>query len=465
MKEPSPPFSESERRHLLQDLIPYLTRIRPAEATDILLAAEWWISAPSDPETLPARHLVHVSLFEDYARWQQRKPRLVAESSFRYDSGEVSSGPLTRFLRDRGTYRYRDDSPERANVLFRVHDVVGMSGLWDPIKSLILRATEQPVNTLLQGETGTGKDQLARMLHDSGPTRKRPYLEIPCDIFSEDRYPSDFITHLKANGYDISSGQLEDALFTFGTLHLSHVHRLPQRAQAWLHAMLRNMETRQEDAKPLPRIISSTPVDIETQVNRGEFSHDLFLQLAIYQIRLPALRHYRGKIDRLAEHMLKRIARRATHPVPKLTNDAVHKLERHPWPGNLTELHNVMSRAMMLSKSSIRPRDIIYDRIFWGLLEEQDSNLLQAANTLEKAGFRPVRSPVEEIALFLLRAGDARFKASELADSLKGTATSTVRDYLKQLRRLGFIVKYGDRKATRYQVNLQQLLGREKHSR
>jgi DNA-binding NtrC family response regulator len=232
-------------------------------------------------------------------------------------------------------------SPAFQNVLRMVQDIAGV------------RST-----VLLIGETGTGKELLARAIHDRSPERDRPYQVVDCTRFPEGMIESELFGHVKGaftGALNDKMGLLE--LADGGTVFLDEIGDLPLSLQAKLLRVLEEGEVRAVGGNRSKRVdvrfIAATNQDIEARVTRGEFRKDLFYRLNVVTLRVPPLRDRKEDIPLLARHFLVRFAREFGKSVRDIQPSAVTDLVAYDWPGNIRELRNVMERAVMLCRDNL----------------------------------------------------------------------------------------------------------------
>jgi DNA-binding NtrC family response regulator len=210
------------------------------------------------------------------------------------------------------------------------------------------------VTVLLTGETGTGKELVARAIHYNGPRRGAPFVDINCAAIPEQLLESELFGHEKGafTGATVTKPGLFE-LANGGTLFLDEVGHLPLVLQGKLLRALEERAIRRVGGTRGitidVRVIAATHVDIASAVARREFREDLYHRLNVVPIELPALRARRGDIPLLAKHFLARFASEYGLPMPVLTADAERALSRREWSGNIRELRNLMERTLLLS--------------------------------------------------------------------------------------------------------------------
>jgi DNA-binding NtrC family response regulator len=215
-------------------------------------------------------------------------------------------------------------------------------------------ARHRDVTVLLGGETGTGKELLARAIHYSGPRAAEPFVEINCAAIPEHLLESELFGHEK--GAFTGAIAAKPGLFELahgGTLFLDELGSLPLDLQAKL---LRALEARtirrvggQESKRVDVRVMAATHVDLRAAVAEGTFREDLYYRLNVVAVVLPPLRDREDDVELLAQAFVRRIASAYALPEPRLTAEARAALCRHDWPGNVRELRNAIERALVLS--------------------------------------------------------------------------------------------------------------------
>jgi DNA-binding NtrC family response regulator len=236
-------------------------------------------------------------------------------------------------------------------------EMLGESAAMRSIFALATQLARTDLPVLITGETGTGKELLARALHDSGPRHDRPFLVLDCGAIVPDLLRSEIFGHEKGafTGADRTTrGILEEA--EGGTVHLDEVGEIDASVQPQL---LRALETRQicrlGSRRPIPvdvRVVAATNRDLRKMCRDGGFRSDLYYRLACVTIRLPPLRERAEDVKLLARGFLRQCAARHGLAEPEITAEAMELLERHPWPGNVRELRNVVEAACVLSGGS-----------------------------------------------------------------------------------------------------------------
>ena len=215
------------------------------------------------------------------------------------------------------------------------------------------RASAGTINILILGETGVGKEVMAKTIHNSSPRRSGPSICVNCAALSESLLESELFGYERGaftGATNAKVGLLEAA--EGGTLFLDEVGEMPLSTQAKLLRVLETREvTRLGSVRPRHidvRFIAATNRDLEIEVERGTFRRDLFFRLNGVSIRIPPLRERRSEIRPLAQSFLSEICQELGRPEPRLTEAVLLALDQDDWPGNVRELKNVIERAVLL---------------------------------------------------------------------------------------------------------------------
>lgn len=251
-------------------------------------------------------------------------------------------GEVDRY-RDGFRWQFADVSlVGRSPALRRVADVITRVG-----------TKGSPVNVLLRGESGTGKDVVARAIHARGPRRANPYVDVNCTALPEHLVESELFGH--EPGAYTDAKELKRGLFELadtGTIFLDEIGDMPRSIQAKLlhfletHAFRRVGGLRSIEVDV--HVITATNRNLEDAVASGEFREDLFYRLNVIPITLPPLRDRPEDIAPLAEHFVDVLARELRQPRKSIREDAMRALESYAWPGNARELKNVLERILLL---------------------------------------------------------------------------------------------------------------------
>jgi formate hydrogenlyase transcriptional activator len=236
--------------------------------------------------------------------------------------------------------------------------IVGQSRAYREVVSQIALVAPADSTVLLIGETGTGKEVMARALHDRSRRAREPFVAVNCAALPESLVESELFGYEKG----AFTGALSRKIGKFemadrGTLFLDEIGDLPAAAQAKLLRVLQEREVQRVGGlKSVPvnvRLVAATNQDLEACIHAGHFRNDLYYRLSVFPIRLPPLRERPEDISPLVEHFVQRFAQQQHKPVPALGPGAVERLVAYHWPGNVRELQNVVERAVILTDGPV----------------------------------------------------------------------------------------------------------------
>lgn len=238
-------------------------------------------------------------------------------------------------------------------------EIVGQSGALRKVLDQVALVAETSATVLIQGETGTGKELIARAIHERSHRQARPFIKVNCGAIPHELFESEFFGHAKG----AFTGALKDRVGRFelahtGDLFLDEIAEIPLSLQPKLLRVLQEGQfervgesrTRKVDV----RIIGATNRDLKREVQEGRFREDLFYRLTVFPIELPPLRERLDDILLLAGHFLEKSAAKLGLPKQRLTREHLRQLQDYDWPGNIRELENVIERAIILSQRSGR---------------------------------------------------------------------------------------------------------------
>jgi formate hydrogenlyase transcriptional activator len=338
--------SRSTKVALLK-VVPFPTTLESPTTLHIVAALLYW-------GLCPGRRLLH--------------NRRVLGNVDRFDCREVAMENVNRSL------SFGQSRPDVFN------EIIGDSAALKSVLAEVKLVAPTDSTALILGETGTGKELIARAIHNISPRRGRPFIKLNCAAIPFDLLESELFGHEKgaftgAVAQKIGRFEMADG----GTLFLDEIGDIPLALQSKLLRVLQEQEFERLGSGRTHRInvrlVAATHRDLDEMVRRNEFRSDLFYRLNVFPVVLPPLRERREDISQLVAHFVgvytKRMNKRITH-IPSEIMDA---FKAYPWPGNIRELQNLIERAVILSDDGVLPNTL-------PTLESVTVNFIPASSTL-----------------------------------------------------------------------------------
>ena len=278
---------------------------------------------------------------------------------------------VQRALRDRAGKTVLRYYQQRDNQHASVNALVGECPQMRALREMILAVSQSEPNdlspvapVLVQGETGTGKELVARACHMAGPRAGGPFIEVNCAALPATLMEDELFGHEKGAFTDARArkvGLIEAA--DGGTLFLDEIGELELQLQAKLLRVLENFRVRPigsvNDRRVNVRIVAATNRDLAREAQAGRFRSDLVYRLSVFQIRIPPLRERGEDVMLLANEFLQRLATRYGRPALRLQPATQLALRNYPWPGNVRELRNCLERAVLMQRGpDLAPEDL-----------------------------------------------------------------------------------------------------------
>jgi two-component system, NtrC family, nitrogen regulation response regulator NtrX len=237
------------------------------------------------------------------------------------------------------------------------HQMVWASPAMRDVMSQVENVAASDTRVCIRGETGTGKELIARALHEKSARRGEPFVSLNCAAIPAELMESELFGHEKGSFTGAASrhtGKFEQA--DGGTLFLDEIGDMPLSMQAKLLRVLEEGEIERVGGdKPLAvdvRVVVATHRNLEEQVRQGSFREDLYHRVFVFPVVLSPLRERREDIRVLAEHFVRQLSEQNRWKPKSLSREALDALERYPWPGNVRELRNVIERALLLASGA-----------------------------------------------------------------------------------------------------------------
>jgi DNA-binding NtrC family response regulator len=259
---------------------------------------------------------------------------------------------------------HRQVSVLRQEVDDRYEHLVGANSKMATQLTIAKQAALKDVTVLLLGETGTGKEVVARAIHRWSPRRSMPFVAVNCAALPEPLLENELFGHEKGaftGAVKREPGKIEVA--EGGTVFLDEIGDMPLLLQSRLLRVLQDQSFYRvggtQSVHTNVRFIAATNKDIRRAIQEGTFRDDLYYRLAVITLTLPPLRERKDDIPALAQHFLKRAVRLGIHQPCVLSDHALQALQQYQWPGNIRELENVLTRALILcSEDQLEPVDL-----------------------------------------------------------------------------------------------------------
>jgi two-component system response regulator PilR (NtrC family) len=269
--------------------------------------------------------------------------------AFDYLSKPVSLDQLRALVKS----ALKVSQPEEVQDAPEAYQLLGESSAIQQVRALIAKLAKSQAPVYVSGESGSGKERAARLIHALSPRGSLPFVPVNCGAIPENLMESEFFGYRKGafTGADSDREGFFQAA-NGGTLFLDEVADLPLQMQVKLLRAIQEKRVRNIGAtaeEPVDvRIISATHQNLRSLVDKGQFRQDLFYRLNVIELRMPSLRECREDVPLLAASILERMSRDSGTSPPRLSAAAVRALEVYPFPGNVRELENVLERALAL---------------------------------------------------------------------------------------------------------------------
>jgi len=317
---------------------------------------------------------------------------------------------------------------EEIDVNRMFEEIVGSSPALQVVLSQVAKVAPTDSTVLITGETGTGKELIARAIHKRSQRASRAFVSVNCAAIPRDLVASELFGHEKGAFTGATQrrlGRFESA--DGGTIFLDEIGELPAEMQIALLRVLQEREFQRvggnESIKTDVRVVAATNRDLQTAIAQGRFRDDLFYRLNVFPIEVPPLRDRKEDIPLLVEYFVDRYASQAGKRITGISKKSIGLLQSYKWPGNIRELQNVMERSVILSESENLSID---ESWFAGQLANTDLGIQPFSETLAAQEREMIESALAE--------SDGRVSGPRGAAAKLGIPQSTLDSKIKALK-------------------------------
>ena len=299
--------------------------------------------------------------------------------------------------------------------LGKEHEMIGESKQIKQILEQIELVAPNDITVFLEGETGTGKELVARLIHKKSPRANNPFVAVDCGAIPEALFESEMFGHEKGaftGAINTRIGKFEQA--NQGTLFLDEISNLPLSMQAKLLRAIQNKQIIRLGGKQNidvdVRIIAASNINIVENIESGKFRNDLFYRIHEFKIELPALKNRKDDIPLLADHFLKNMNLEFNKNIQGFSIDAIDSMLNYEWKGNIRELKNVIKRAVLIAKTDyISAEHLLFTNI--GNPEKKISS--NQESSFENVSKEALQAKVDILKKAIQKAGGNKTKAAK----------------------------------------------------
>src|SRR4051794_565135 len=247
---------------------------------------------------------------------------------------------------------------------FRFENIIGDAPAMHDVFATVGQVANSRATVLLLGETGTGKEMIAKAIHYNSPRKDKPFIRVNCGAMTTTLLESEIFGHVKGS----FTGAIRDKIGRFeaadgGTIFLDEIGTMEPQLQVKLLRVLQEREFERvgdtATVKVDVRVIAATNVDLQEEVAKSNFREDLFYRLNVVSIYLPPLRNRREDVPALIDYFLDKYNDVNGRKLKRISRDLLNVLLRYPWPGNVRELENAIERAVVLSRDEDFTEDLL----------------------------------------------------------------------------------------------------------
>jgi len=290
---------------------------------------------------------------------------------------------------------------ENLRSKYRFDNIIGTSPAMMDVFATIGQVAASRATCLILGETGTGKELIAKAIHYNSPRRDKPFIRVNCGALSETLLESELFGHVKG----AFTGAVKDKIGRFeaadaGTIFLDEIGTIDTQMQVKLLRVLQERELQRvgdhRTVRVDVRVIAATNLDLQEEVRKGTFREDLYYRLNVVTVYLPPLRNRREDIPLLIDHFLDQYNRENNRDLHKISREMLNTLLRYPWPGNVRELENAIERSVVLSTSEEFTEDLLPIQIRMFAQQGRDKS---AVESIESLAHKLAEQAIEEYGL------------------------------------------------------------------
>ena len=303
--------------------------------------------------------------------------------------------------------------------------LIGSSEALKKVLDLIAQVAATDSSVLLQGETGTGKEVVARILHEQSKRNRMPMIKVNCAALPANLVESEFFGHEKGSftgATDRRTGKFEQA--HRGTLFLDEIGDMPLEMQVKILRAIQEREIEPIGSKKTiqtdVRIITATNRNLETELMKGRFRSDLYYRLNVFPIEIPPLRDRKEDLPALVSYFLERHAQKNRRKMQTISAGVLKSLNDYDWPGNIRELEHVIERAILMNNGDLISRVDLPD-------------LRRAYQLRNEEKIKTIDEVERDHILFVLKRTNGKVRGKEGAAELLKIAPSTLQSKMKRL--------------------------------
>ena len=320
---------------------------------------------------------------------------------------------------------------EVVDVAYNYSEIIGTSKEMQNVFRQVSQVASTDSTVLILGETGTGKELIARAIHNSSSRKDKLLVKVNCASLPANLIESELFGHERGaftGAFEKRIGKFE--LANNGTLFLDEIGELPIELQAKLLRALQEKEIERIGGRAIikcdVRIIAATNRKLHEEVKAQRFRSDLFFRLNIFPIRLPSLKDRKEDVPMLAHHFLQKFSKKMNKKIIGIENSSLQSLMSYQWPGNIRELENVIERAVIINNSKVL-------KIGLGDLGQQNQDFEQSSGNLNIFQVKSYKDAERELILKTLEISNGKIRGEGGAAQLLKINPTTLESKMKKL--------------------------------